>query len=289
MTYHKLFLAIAVLAFTVMACSFTVNLPFTNLKTSPTKTDSIDIPLPTEAGTVTDIELAFGAGKLDVNPGAQEALVSGSAIYNVEEFKPRINQEQGKVRISQGDVDIKGIPSIGGDVKNEWDFKLGVTPINLTIAAGAYQGRFELGGLDIRSLHITDGAAEAEVSFSQANLGEMTTLRYETGASKVSLTGLGNANFEELIFKSGAGDYTLDFSGKLLRDASVKVQAGLSSLTISIPPGTAARLTVTGGLSHVEYTGVWETSGNAYIIPGEGPTLTLEVEMGAGNLSLRNP
>ena len=36
----------------------------------------------------------------------------------------------------------------------------------------------------------------------------MALFRYETGASKVKLTGLANANFGTMDFNSGAGDYT---------------------------------------------------------------------------------
>jgi hypothetical protein len=146
----------------------------------------------------------------------------------------------------------------------------------------------ELGGLSLQALHVTDGAAENELSFSEPNLAEMDTLTYETGASKVSLFGLGNANFSQLSFKSGAGDYTLDFSGELQRDGTVEVESGLSNVSIRVPEGVAARLTVTGGLSNVDAGGSWQGSGNDYTLSGTGPTLTINVEMGAGNVQLDN-
>jgi len=114
----------------------------------------------------------------------------------------------------------------------------------------------------------------------------MDELRYETGASSVTLTGLANANFTDLIFKGGAGDYTLDFSGTLQRDASVDVTTGVSSLRIVIPEGMTAKVTVDSAISDVDTEGTWTTSGDTYETSGSGPTLTINVDMGVGSLKL---
>jgi len=114
----------------------------------------------------------------------------------------------------------------------------------------------------------------------------MSTFTYSTGASNVKLMGLANANFTLLDFSSGAGDYTLDFSGDLKRDASIKVESGLSNLIIIVPEGVDAVVTVEGGLMNVSTSPSWERSGSDYIQKGEGPTLTFIIEMGAGNLTL---
>ena len=89
--------------------------------------------------------------------------------------------------------------------------------MDLTIAAGAYEGNLELGGLALKSLTVKDGASHVDLSFPEPNQTEMSILRYETGASDVKLTGLANANFSTLTFSGGAGNYTLDFSGELQR------------------------------------------------------------------------
>ena len=118
----------------------------------------------------------------------------------------------------------------------------------------------------------------------------MTTLRYETGASNLALSNLANANFETMIFQGGAGSYDLDFSGELQQDCTVFIKAGLSTITISVPEGTQVSLRTEGGLSNTSTRGdAWEAQGNEYSMPGEGPLLTITVEMGAGNLVLQNP
>jgi hypothetical protein len=160
-------------------------------------------------------------------------------------------------------------------------------PMRLTINAGAYQGRMELGGLALKSLEVSDGAADVRLEFSDPNTVEMETLRYTTGASNVELSGLANANFTSMIFRSGAGDYTLDFSGELQRDAVATVESGISQLTIIIPEGTAARVIFKGGFANVSASSDWSRSGDAYVLEADGPVLTINVDMGAGNLDLR--
>ena len=91
-----------------------------------------------------------------------------------------------------------------------------------------------------------------------------------------------------MVFKGGAGDYTLDFSGTLLQDANVTIDAGLSSLTIIVPDGVSARVFVDRGLANVDVQGDWRKTGNDYFLEGDGPELTINVNLGAGNLELRN-
>jgi hypothetical protein len=159
--------------------------------------------------------------------------------------------------------------------------------MELDISAGGYRGEFELGGVPIHELRIAEGAADTRVSFSEINPVEMDTLRYDTGASRATLTGLANANFKEMDFRSGAGDYRLDFSGQLQQDAHVSIKSGLSSIVIIVPEGTPATVRFEGGLTNVDLDGDWRMSGGRYTLPGEGPELTITVEMGAGNLELR--
>jgi hypothetical protein len=160
--------------------------------------------------------------------------------------------------------------------------------MRLTIDAGAYEGTMDLGGLALQNLEVSDGAADVKLQFSQPNTAEMDIFQYKTGASSVELRSLANANFSNMNFKSGAGNYTLDFSGELKRDASVTIDAGLSSVKVIVPEGVDARLFYDGGLSNVDISGAWEKSGNQYTQPGDGPRLTINVNMGAGQLNLSN-
>jgi len=279
----KIVSAILVLALTPlasMACGFSVDLP-NQVKAGPDVTDEITVPDP--KSDETRLSLSFGAGTLTLSPGAK-GLVEGTALYNVREFKPEIVKDGGNIEIKQGN--FEGIPPFD-EIKNDWDLQLGKTQMDLTIEAGAYEAKVELGGLALKSLTVKDGAASVNLSFSEPNLIEMSRLAYSTGASEVKLTGLANANFSALDFDGGAGSYTLDFSGELQRDANVRVDAGLSSLDIIIPSGVNAVVTVDSGLSEIKAGEGWSQNGNVYSQEGSGPTLTIVVNIGAGSVTIK--
>lgn len=277
----KFISAFLVLALVSMACGFDINLP---KQSEPIATETKDINVPYPDSEEVNLKLSFGAGELNLSPGADD-LVDGTATYNYAEFEPEVATDDNNIEINMGDSDINLFPSFD-EIENTWDFKLGDKPMNLNIDSGAYQGRFELGGLSLTNLDIDDGAADVELSFSEPNKVEMTQFTYSTGASNVKLEGLANANFSILDFSSGAGDYTLDFSGELQRDATVTISSGLSNVIVVIPEGVHAIVTVEGGALNVSTNSNWSQNGNVYEQEGEGPTLTILVDMGAGNLTL---
>lgn len=274
------YFVIASLALAALACSINVNLP--TVKTGELAVLEINEPVPSGAD-FTRLTLEMGAGRLDITPGAT-SLVQGAVSYNVPDWKPAITRDQNAVTISQEQMENVRFPS--DEVVNDWELSLGSTPIDLTINAGAYKGTLELGGLALVNLAINDGASQAEVQFSEQNLVEMDRLRYKTGASDVKLIGLGNANAGSISFDSGAGAYTLDFTGQLKRDLRVDVNSGVSSIKIIVPDGVPCRVTISGGLNNVSPTGTWSISQNVYEKSGSGPRIDISVDMGLGNLEL---
>lgn len=280
---HPIIIAILVLALASLACGFNINFNTPrSMETGPDQTETINVKAP--AGTA-KLSLAFGAGEIKLAPGAGAALAQGTVTYNVAEFKPEVIENGSEIQIKQGDFEITNILN-ANKIKNDWDLKLGDAPMALSIEAGAYQGSMSLGGLSLESLAIQDGASQNEVTFDAPNKVEMTVLRYDTGASDVTLKGLANANFNSMIFKAGAGSYDLDFSGDLQRDATVTLDCGLSDMTLRVPSGVHAVVTVDGGLNNVTTGSGWDKSGGTYTQAGDGPTLTIVVNMGAGNLTL---
>jgi hypothetical protein len=277
MKYLLSFLAVLTLA--TMACGFSVDIPSAPTP-GPEVTEEIRVAVPDSAET--RLKISFGAGELTLSPGTEDVLVAGTATYNVPNFKPEIIDNGGTVEIKQGDFKSLNV----GDFRNAWDLKLGDTPMELEINAGAYQGRYEFGGLALTGLTVKDGASNVEASFSEPNRTEMSVFRYETGASNVKLTGLANANFSTLIFNGGAGNYTLDFSGELVQDATARIETGFGDLMLVIPEGLDARVTVEGGAVNVNHSSGWGESNRTYTQDGSGPTLTIIVKMGAGNVTI---
>ncbi|MFN2198590.1 MAG: toast rack family protein [Anaerolineales bacterium] len=281
--------AILILAFATIACSFSVNLPdIKTIETGPTVTTDIMVPLPDSSGTP-KLEINFGAGELNIQPGAESGLAAGTATYNVPEFAPKIVQDGSTVKLQQGEGRIDGLPNFGNEMVMEWDLELSDTPMEMELNGGANQTRAELGGLSFVDMVINQGAADSEFSFSEPNLVEMSNMQVNAGAANVNLYGIGNANITDgFIFKGGAGNYTLDFSGELQQDLYVTIDAGLGNLILVVPDGTPAELTLEGALTNVNTTGSWQKSGNSYNTSGSGYMIYLDVTMGAGNLDLRN-
>ena len=277
MKYLLSFLVVLTLA--SLACGFSVDIPSAPTP-GPEVTDEITVAVP--ESDVAHLNISFGAGELTLSPGAENVLVAGTATYNVPNFKPEIVEDSGIIEIKQGDFKSLNV----GEFRNAWDLKLGDTPMELEINAGAYQGRYEFGGLALTSLTVKDGASNVEALFAEPNRTEMSVFRYETGASSVKLTGLANANFSTLIFNGGAGNYTLDFSGELGKDATARIETGFGDLMLVIPESLDARVTVEGGAVNVNHSSGWEESNRTYTQDGSGPTLTIIVKMGAGNVTI---
>jgi len=277
------------LAVTLSGCGINIELPFkTETKTGPTVTEIIQVPIPDYPPPL-DLNLSFGAGKMTLLPNPGADLLSGTAAYNVADFKPEITVDDTGVTLKQGNLKLNAIPTISGSIKNEWNIAIASYPIELTIKAGGYSGEYEFGGLSLTDLHISDGAATVKLKFSTPNAAAMNSFRYETGASNITMEKLANANFQTMIFQSGAGNYSLDFSGIMQREASVFIETGLSRLVISVPEGVQAEVNFEGPLSKVLISGNWQESGNEYFQEGQGPKLTITIEAKAGTVTLKNP
>jgi hypothetical protein len=284
-----LLIPILILAMVSMACGFTINLPqVKTIDTGPTITEDIVVPKPDTTTTPT-LEINFGAGELTINPGAQANLVEGTATYNVPDLKPTVVQNGSTVTLRQGTGNISGIPTLNNKLVMKWDLQLSSDPMELAINGGANQSQVELGGLSLTNLTINQGAADSRYEFSEPNLVNMESLKVNAGAANINLIGLSNANVtDEIIFKGGAGNYTLDFSGELQHDVDVTIEAGLGNMNILVPEGTSVTLNMTGALNNVNYSGGWQKTGDTYSQVGSGPQITIDITMGAGNLDLHN-
>jgi len=273
-------LSFVLIALVLLGCSFTVNVP--TLTTGNTNEFKINEPFPAGVDEA-DVTIEMGGGRLNII-GGSSTFIEGSVLYNVDEWKPTTSISGDSIILSQSQTKNVGIPS--GDIKNNWDLQFGKDPFSLNISAGAYEGTLDLSGLALTNLKISDGASKAEVRFDSKNPVEMQRLTYKTGASNVDLLGLANANTSEITFESGAGAYTLDFSGDLSRDLTTNISSGLSQVKIVVPQSANVVVNITGGLSNVDLHGTWTTNGTEYTTGGTGPTITVNINMAVGNLVL---
>jgi hypothetical protein len=271
--------------FLAVACGKFEKPTIVRLETGAMQTTEINIPY-SAASSDMNMELEFMAGELKISPGAVDSLVMGNATFNAEALKPVVLNNEGFYTLQQGDQEYEGFPLFSKDVTNYWDIKLSNIPMHLNIEAGAYTGKFELGGLSLKELYINEIGSDLEMDFSEPNQVEMSSFKYMTGGSTLVLKGLANANFGEMDFDSGAGDYTLSFDGDLKRDAKILIETGASTMTIIVPRNTNAVVVFDGGMTSINNDG-WMENDNVYSLTGNGPTITINVEMGLGTLNLQ--
>jgi hypothetical protein len=279
----KIMALFAILAITSMACSFSFQPP--QVKAGPEITSMIDEGYPSSKNP-THLTLSMGAGSLNILEGGKN-LVEGVVTTNVLDWKPEITRNDENVTISQGNQQNKvNIPT--GDLKNNWNLKLGTEkPVSLEIKAGAYKSDIVFGKIPLTELSISDGASQSKITFDEVNPQIMDRFEYKTGASQVELINLANANFKNMTFDSGAGSYTLDFNGKLQNDSTVTIKSGLSNMKIIVPADTPCNVSLTGGVNNVDLKGTWTINSNRYKTQASGgPELTINIEMGVGNLQL---
>jgi hypothetical protein len=232
-------------------------------------------------------ELVFKmtGGKFTITPDA-EGLVNGSIKYNVEPWQPKIIRRDNYFEIRQvNPFRLTGIPF--GDVENTWELALtNAHPLDLTIEGGASENLFDLSGLQLTRLKVTQGASDTTLRFDTPNPSIIEDFTFTTGASSAKLIGLGNANFRRMTMSCGAGDFTLDFTGTLLQDALVDIKAGVSNITIIIPAGIRAVVINKGTVSNVNSQGTWLLTDQTYTTLNQGHTLTINLDMSVGNINL---
>lgn len=239
-----------------------------------------------------EVLLRFGAANFHLKPGAT-ALLEGEVTYNLDQLEPETEYSMSAGKTTVEISPRRGIKSLPTErVRNDWEVWLTKeTPLSLRIEAGAFSGDFDLSGLRLTNLEMRTGAARTTVSFEERNPQELERIEIETGASEFDILGLGYANFEKMTFKSGLGRYNLDFTGPLDRSAEVRIETGVSQVTIIVPESTGTKVVLEEGVSDTDIYGFRRLEDKEYVndafVEAEN-TLVIKVRMGLGNLTLRS-
>jgi hypothetical protein len=283
-----LILVVAGVGTVCSTAGYSLNSAFATVETGETITEEIRVPVP-DSNQVTELFIEFGFGRLNIEPGAEEVLLDGTATYNVEQLKPQVVSHGSEVRLqAESEIGLAGFTT--NNITNEWDLKLATVPMNLSISGGGAGAEIELGGLSLQDLSVEFGGGDLTLSFSEPNLIAMDNIEFSGGASNMRLKGLANTRADGIIFQGGAGSYTFDFSGELQNDLDVKIEAGLGAIIIIVPEDVAAQVSVNGVLANVATNGPWQELGDGVYRLGEataGHSIKIEIDMGPGSLELR--
>jgi hypothetical protein len=249
--------------------------------------------------------IRFGGGDLDIqalnvetlDPKPQDGddtlLLQGRFVYNIDSLEPVIDydvqDEQAKLQIRHKGTDAIRLDRLTTELRNEWELELcDNVPMSLDLDVGAASGRFELGGLRIQRLDLTTGAADLWIGFDKPNPEPLEAMRVFSGAAKLELIGLGNANLDELTFDGGLGTYTFDLSGNWKRSAKIYIQAGASQVRLRVPRDVGVHV-CPGDLRRAHYGGL-DREGDCYVnslYDQSSITLDISLDLGLGELDIK--
>jgi hypothetical protein len=270
--------------FVLLLASLACSVSNIEMKTIDTQVVAISEDLPSNLGQ-TELSFNMTGGTFNLSPGSS-GLVAGRITYNVENWEPQFTRSNNLYEIKQvNPLNVSGIPT--GNTINEWELALSTAlPIDLSIEGGASENTFNFTGLQLTNLKIIQGASKTDILFDAPNPQVMDDFSFSTGASSATLTGLGYANFNTMTFSSGAGDYTLDFTGALTHDAAVDIKATISNITIVIPDGMNAAIVNNGTVSNINTEGTWLIKDDTYTTMEDGNLLSIKLDMAVGNVTL---
>ena len=190
------------------------------------------------------VKMDIGAGIIDLTKNDTGDILNAEVEYNPKKFKVDIDyqrsEDEGRLYL-ESESKGKGIDL--DDEDNYWYLEFtDEIPISFEIDVGACEADFDFTGLKINKLDMDLGASSVEVDFRKPNLKRISKINIDVGASELSITGLGNANFDRFLFDGGVGDFTLDFSGEFEHRAYVEIEVGLGSLTILVPKDAGVQI-----------------------------------------------
>jgi hypothetical protein len=259
------------------------------ISTGPAQHQSYQVDL--EGAEQVQVDMQFGGGEIEILPGNSAALLDAEFVYSLDALQPQVAYQaqdgRGELVIRQ---DLARVTwQSPAELRNEWRLQLGnQVPLEMACAVGASRGEIELGGLRLARFELDSGAADLTVQFSAANPEQMQSFVVRSGAARLKLLGLGNANTKTFRFDGGLGTYVFDFQGAWQRPMTADILAGASQVELRVPRNIGVQV-CPGDLRSGEYGGLQE-SGGCYVNERYGEAdvhLDINLDLGLGELTVR--
>lgn len=211
--------------------------PGVSARPGSSRVETLDVPL--EGAAAADVEIGFGAGRLEIGPAAAGRLVDGEYDGGVRPTRGG----PGRIRLSQPSWSW----SRGFDrVPFDWTVGLtGEVPLRLALDVGAADAYLDLSDLRCTDLRIKTGAAHLRVALPKA--AGVTRVDAEGGAASLNFTvaagvaarirtqvALGSVSVDERRFPRlpGGGWASPDAATNPNR-VDLDVRGGVGSITIA--------------------------------------------------------
>lgn len=237
----------------------------------------------TDAGQPLRVNIQYGAGTLEVTPGAVGLLYRASLRYDADAFRPELDYDDGVLNLGLDDVRVRGRNVKAGEMKLQLGTRI---PLDMHLEFGAARADLDLSGLRVHRFHLATGASETQLRFSEPNPEACELIELQIGAARFQATGLGNANTRVLDFSGGVGDVTLDFSGDWQQDLQARLKMGLGSLTLRVPRDVGMQVRKGGILVGFDSPGLTKR-GDVYQSENWGSAerkLTVEIDAAFGSI-----
>lgn len=225
-----------------------------------------------ELGTAerVNLRLEMGAGNLTVGAGARD-LMDAEFGYSDGRLEPEVDYDvtgrEGDLKVSQPTV--RSWFPWWSAYSNTWDISLNESvPMDARLSFGAGEVELDLGELALENLKIDAGAGSIDVDLS------------------------GSRYLEDFSLDAGAGEVIIDLSGdRWERDLDARIATGAGEVRIVVPQRIATRVRAEGGLGEVHIVGLTgidanEWANDAYKDRASGPTLTLDIRRGVGDITI---
>lgn len=236
----------------------------------------------------------IGVGTIDIKRNNTGDILNAEVEYNPDDMQVDIEydrrKDNGELYLTSERRD-KGLDIDSED--NHWYLEFGdKVPISFEIDIGACEAELDFSGLRIDGLDMDMGASSIVVDFRKLNPERIPKIRIDVGASELEIKGLGNANFDKLIFDGGVGDFTLDFSGDFQKRSYVDMNVGLGSLSVLVPKDAGVQITSESSfLSSIDIDedDFEEVDDDLYESDNFGDTdkeLVIEIDVGLGSVEV---
>jgi hypothetical protein len=238
-----------------------------------------------------DLRIDLGACRFEARSGEAGHWVAGTCHYPTDNRVPIIREEGRLITITEEKPHMERIPTdFGGVPRYELEFGK-EKPFALTIETGASEFDLDLGSVPLKALTVRQGPGRFNLDFSAPNPQPMSLLEVSSGAAGMQLENLANANFTKMLLSGGAASYELDFAGRLLQDAEVVIEAGLSGIEIAVPGSTAAKIVAETTVGSVDKGKGFTKREGAFLTDAamaeEKPLLTIRTGVRLGALQIR--
>ena len=241
------------------------------------------------------LEADIGLARLHIEPQDGGDIFAGKAYYDADKFRVDMEYEThgDKVDIFLYSEQARRKLNLDSD-DNDWRVVLSRDyNWDIDLEVGFAECLIDLSGIPISDLSIDIGASECDLEFNQPNPIVMEMLDIDAGAGELKIEGLGNANFEDMRFDGGAGDFLLNFEGEFEGFRKVRIDIGVGAVELEIPGDLPVRIeTNDSWLNSINFkgarlieveNGVYET--RDYDLANRGLEIDLDLGIGEAEIS----